>query len=84
MAVKAEGARGGVQLVVEDYPYAADGLLLWELINEWTAGYVGLYYPSGVWAGGPPGQHGRVGRAVGGSGGRRGCERGDVLSSSSA
>lgn len=44
MAVPDESAKHGVKLVVEDYPYAADGLELWGAITEWNAEYVDLYY----------------------------------------
>ena len=35
---------GGVRLVIEDYPYAADGLLVWSAIKEWVESYVERYY----------------------------------------
>ncbi|KAL8138588.1 hypothetical protein V2J09_004589 [Rumex salicifolius] len=35
----------GVKLVLEDYPYAADGLLIWKAIESWVETYVGHYYP---------------------------------------
>ena len=37
-------AKHGVKLVVEDYPYAADGLELWSAIKSWHREYVDLYY----------------------------------------
>uniref|UniRef100_A0A0D9VQ87 Lipoxygenase n=1 Tax=Leersia perrieri TaxID=77586 RepID=A0A0D9VQ87_9ORYZ len=35
----------GVRLLIEDYPYANDGLLLWSAIRSWVESYVELYYP---------------------------------------
>ncbi|XP_048140590.1 linoleate 13S-lipoxygenase 2-1, chloroplastic-like isoform X3 [Rhodamnia argentea] len=35
----------GLKLAIEDYPFANDGLLLWDIINEWVTGYVNHYYP---------------------------------------
>ncbi|XP_044489221.1 lipoxygenase 6, chloroplastic [Mangifera indica] len=34
----------GVKLVIEDYPYASDGLLVWSAIEEWVKSYVGHFY----------------------------------------
>lgn len=34
----------GVKLVIEDYPYAADGLLIWSAIKEWVESYVDHFY----------------------------------------
>ncbi|GMN49173.1 hypothetical protein TIFTF001_018336 [Ficus carica] len=44
MAVEDPSAPGGVKLVIEDYPYAADGLLIWSAIKEWVESYVDHYY----------------------------------------
>ncbi|RYQ89079.1 hypothetical protein Ahy_B09g095912 isoform A [Arachis hypogaea] len=35
----------GLKLVFEDYPYAADGLLIWSAIENWVRTYVNHYYP---------------------------------------
>lgn len=35
----------GIKLVLEDYPYANDGLLIWEAIENWVRTYVTRYYP---------------------------------------
>ncbi|XP_020167927.1 probable lipoxygenase 6 isoform X1 [Aegilops tauschii subsp. strangulata] len=35
----------GIRLLIEDYPYANDGLLLWSAIGNWVESYVQLYYP---------------------------------------
>ncbi|PKI74263.1 hypothetical protein CRG98_005320 [Punica granatum] len=35
----------GLRLVLEDYPYAADGLMIWFAIDKWVRTYVNYYYP---------------------------------------
>ncbi|GJZ33045.1 linoleate 13S-lipoxygenase 3-1, chloroplastic-like protein [Tanacetum coccineum] len=37
--------RHGIKLLIEDYPYASDGLLIWEAIQNWVQTYVTRYYP---------------------------------------
>ncbi|KAJ7945523.1 Lipoxygenase [Quillaja saponaria] len=44
MAVKDPSMPCGVKLVIEDYPYAADGLLIWSAIQEWVESYVEHFY----------------------------------------
>jgi lipoxygenase len=44
MAVRDENAPHGLRLRIEDYPYAADGLLVWDSIEQWVRDYVSLYY----------------------------------------
>uniref|UniRef100_A0A0D6QUV2 Lipoxygenase n=1 Tax=Araucaria cunninghamii TaxID=56994 RepID=A0A0D6QUV2_ARACU len=44
MAVEDSTQPHGVKLVIEDYPYAADGLLIWSAIKEWVEEYVDCYY----------------------------------------
>lgn len=44
MAVEGQG--GELKLTIEDYPYANDGLLVWDSIKEWVFHYVAHYYPS--------------------------------------
>ncbi|KAL2608338.1 hypothetical protein R1flu_026911 [Riccia fluitans] len=45
MAVPADDSYpGGVKLVVEDYPFAKDGLELWDGIKMWIAKYVSIMY----------------------------------------
>ena len=44
MAERDETAPHGLRLRIEDYPYAADGLLVWDSIETWIKDYVGLYY----------------------------------------
>lgn len=40
----------GLKLVIEDYPYAADGLLIWSAIKDWVRSYVAHFYsdPSSI------------------------------------
>ncbi|KAG0629524.1 hypothetical protein M758_1G110200 [Ceratodon purpureus] len=45
MAVRDADAPHGLRLRIEDYPYAADGLLVWDSIEQWVRNYVSLYYP---------------------------------------
>ena len=44
MAVEDPSVPGGLKLVIEDYPYAADGLLIWSAIKEWVESYVQHFY----------------------------------------
>ncbi|XP_021773242.1 linoleate 13S-lipoxygenase 2-1, chloroplastic-like [Chenopodium quinoa] len=44
MAVEDSSAESGVRLVIEDYPYAMDGLDLWCCIKKWVTQYVNHYY----------------------------------------
>ncbi|KAF6166900.1 hypothetical protein GIB67_020334 [Kingdonia uniflora] len=44
MAVEDPSLPCGVRLVVEDYPYAADGLLVWSALKEWVEAYVFSFY----------------------------------------
>lgn len=44
MAEEDPSAPGGVKLLIEDYPYAADGLLIWSAIKEWVESYVAHFY----------------------------------------
>lgn len=36
----------GLKLLLEDYPYASDGLLIWSAIENWVRSYVNHYYPN--------------------------------------
>lgn len=38
----------GLRLLIEDYPYATDGLLIWNAIKTWVSEYVSLYYKSSL------------------------------------
>ncbi|KAI3856227.1 hypothetical protein MKX03_027809 [Papaver bracteatum] len=44
MAEEEPSMPGGVKLVIEDYPYASDGLLIWSAIEEWVEAYVNHFY----------------------------------------
>ncbi|KAH7439970.1 hypothetical protein KP509_04G085100 [Ceratopteris richardii] len=44
MAVEDPSANHGLRLLVEDYPYAVDGLEIWWCIKEWVQAYVGHFY----------------------------------------
>ncbi|KAJ1424523.1 PLAT/LH2 domain [Sesbania bispinosa] len=46
MAVVDEASPHGIRLVIEDYPYAVDGLEIWNAIWTWVQEYVSLYYTS--------------------------------------
>lgn len=46
MAVPDSDAPHGLHLLIEDYPYAADGLLIWSSIKDWVTEYLSLYYPT--------------------------------------
>ncbi|CAI0450249.1 unnamed protein product [Linum tenue] len=45
MAVEDKNAPHGLKLTIEDYPFANDGLVLWDTIKEWVTDYVTHYYP---------------------------------------
>ncbi|KAF7849071.1 hypothetical protein BT93_L1274 [Corymbia citriodora subsp. variegata] len=45
LAVEDPTAPHGHKLAIEDYPFANDGLLLWDTIKEWVTKYVNHYYP---------------------------------------
>lgn len=45
MAVEDPTSPHGLKLTIEDYPYANDGLLLWDAIKQWVTDYVPHYYP---------------------------------------
>ncbi|KAL5055822.1 hypothetical protein RYX36_036504 [Vicia faba] len=44
IAVKDPNAPHGLKLAIEDYPYANDGLVLWDAIKSWVTDYVNHYY----------------------------------------
>ncbi|KAJ4829048.1 hypothetical protein Tsubulata_046651 [Turnera subulata] len=46
MAVEDPSATHGLKLAIEDYPYANDGLVLWDAIKDWVSDYVSHYYQS--------------------------------------
>ncbi|CAN0891903.1 Linoleate 13S-lipoxygenase 2-1, chloroplastic [Linum grandiflorum] len=45
MAVEDENAPHGLRLTIQDYPFANDGLVLWDSIKQWVTDYVTHYYP---------------------------------------
>ncbi|KAM7476096.1 hypothetical protein LguiB_023339 [Lonicera macranthoides] len=45
MAVPDPKEPHGLKLLIEDYPYASDGLLIWDSIENWVRTYVNHYYP---------------------------------------
>ncbi|XP_018445869.1 lipoxygenase 2, chloroplastic [Raphanus sativus] len=45
LAVEDEKAEHGVRLTIPDYPFANDGLMLWDALKEWITDYVKHYYP---------------------------------------
>ncbi|KAL4642503.1 hypothetical protein ACB092_02G023500 [Castanea dentata] len=46
MAVPDSRCRHGLRLLIEDYPYAVDGLAIWSAIEDWVSEYCFLYYPT--------------------------------------
>ncbi|KAH7439962.1 hypothetical protein KP509_04G084600 [Ceratopteris richardii] len=44
LAVQDPSAKHGLRLVIEDYPFANDGLDLWAAIRQWVQEYLTLYY----------------------------------------
>ncbi|KAJ0817461.1 putative linoleate 13S-lipoxygenase [Helianthus annuus] len=45
LAVEDPDSPHGLKLSIEDYPYANDGLILWDIIKDWVTNYVNHYYP---------------------------------------
>ncbi|XP_061360233.1 uncharacterized protein LOC133304241 [Gastrolobium bilobum] len=48
LAVEDPSSPHGLRLVIEDYPYAVDGLEIWDAIKTWVQDYVSLYYTTDV------------------------------------
>ncbi|KAI3448616.1 hypothetical protein Pfo_005281 [Paulownia fortunei] len=46
MAVEDSNSPHGLSLLIEDYPYAVDGLKIWSAIKTWVEDYCNLYYVS--------------------------------------
>ncbi|KAF3454480.1 hypothetical protein FNV43_RR04927 [Rhamnella rubrinervis] len=44
MAVQDANSPHGLRLLIEDYPYAVDGLEIWSAINAWVKEYCSFYY----------------------------------------
>ncbi|TVU36211.1 hypothetical protein EJB05_18135 [Eragrostis curvula] len=45
MAVEDPSSPYKVRLMIEDYPYASDGLAIWNAIEQWVSEYLAIYYP---------------------------------------
>ncbi|GLT78833.1 hypothetical protein SLA2020_503570 [Shorea laevis] len=45
LAVEDPSAPHGLWLTIQDYPFANDGLLLWDALKQWFTDYVNHYYP---------------------------------------
>nr|CAB3475077.1 unnamed protein product [Digitaria exilis] len=46
MAVEDPSSPYKVRLLIEDYPYASDGLAIWHAIEQWVTEYLAIYYPN--------------------------------------
>ncbi|PHT57679.1 Linoleate 9S-lipoxygenase 2 [Capsicum baccatum] len=44
VAVEDPASKHGIRLLIEDYPYAVDGLEIWSAIKSWVQDYTSLYY----------------------------------------
>ena len=44
MAVVDSNSQHGIRLLIEDYPYAVDGLEIWSAIKSWVEDYCQFYY----------------------------------------
>ena len=42
------GRDGKLQVTVPNYPYAEDGLLIWDAMERWVDDYLRLYYKDGT------------------------------------
>ncbi|KAL6646746.1 hypothetical protein ACP70R_015440 [Stipagrostis hirtigluma subsp. patula] len=45
MAEEDPEAEHGLKLTIQDYPFANDGLLIWDAIKGWVQAYVARFYP---------------------------------------
>eukprot|EP00245_Coleochaete_scutata_P012564 TRINITY_DN4898_c0_g1_i1.p1 TRINITY_DN4898_c0_g1~~TRINITY_DN4898_c0_g1_i1.p1 ORF type:complete len:946 (-),score=203.41 TRINITY_DN4898_c0_g1_i1:850-3687(-) len=39
-----KGADGKLEMLLPDYPYGSDGMLIWDAMTEWVGDYLSLYY----------------------------------------
>ncbi|KAL5707967.1 linoleate 13S-lipoxygenase [Ranunculus cassubicifolius] len=46
MAIEDPTEPHGLKLLIQDYPFANDGLLIWDAIKKWISDYVKHYYPN--------------------------------------
>ncbi|KAF5952225.1 hypothetical protein HYC85_010169 [Camellia sinensis] len=44
VAMKDDNAPHGIRLLIQDYPYAVDGLKIWSAIETWVQDYCNFYY----------------------------------------
>ncbi|KAH7432818.1 hypothetical protein KP509_07G041700 [Ceratopteris richardii] len=44
MAVRDANAKYGLRLLIEDYPYAVDGLEVWDSIETWVTDFIRIFY----------------------------------------
>ncbi|EFJ36963.1 lipoxygenase [Selaginella moellendorffii] len=44
MAVPDPNAKHGLELIIKDYPYAVDGLNIWDAIKNWVTDYTDIFY----------------------------------------
>ncbi len=40
---------GTVKVMLDDYPYAEDGLLIWDALKKWNDGYLVRIKPAGIY-----------------------------------
>ncbi|MCD7466628.1 hypothetical protein HAX54_003475 [Datura stramonium] len=45
LAEEDPNAPHGLKLTIQDYPFANDGLVLWDTLKQWVTAYVNHYYP---------------------------------------
>ncbi|CAO2167342.1 unnamed protein product [Urochloa humidicola] len=46
MAVPDPSSPYKLRLLIDDYPYASDGLAIWDAIEQWVTEYLAIYYPN--------------------------------------
>ena len=49
MAVEDPTAEHGLKLTIKDYPFANDGLVLWDAIKQWVRDYVTITTQTQAW-----------------------------------
>ncbi|WMV60358.1 hypothetical protein MTR67_053743 [Solanum verrucosum] len=48
LAVEDPNEPYGLKLTIQDYPFANDGLVLWDTLKQWVTNYVSHYYPQTI------------------------------------
>ncbi|XP_057841009.2 linoleate 9S-lipoxygenase [Cryptomeria japonica] len=48
MAVRDSNVPNGLKLVIEDYPYAVDGIEVWFALKRWVSDYLSLFYKDNI------------------------------------